>query len=117
MPQKPTPCKGFTPRCSLSFSTKAYCISVKAPQINLLSVLRDLYWLGPIEPLSFILRYPEIRKAFKYGIGEFKAIYGVYKKSRGAVYGFNSRNLMSNRDLELSAKCTEMAVEIVGEGK
>ena len=121
----------------------------------------SFYWLQRSEPLSFTLQYPEIRKALKYGISEFKTIYTAYKKQWGAVkeqrdtilgylqcverlspsefathrseaikvlcltrkqlepvfHGFNSLNLMSDRDLELSAKCTEMVVEIVGEGK
>ena len=52
---------------------------------NLLSLLSQLYYLQRFEPLSFALKYPEIRKALGYGIGEFKAIYKAYLKQRGAV--------------------------------
>jgi hypothetical protein len=84
MTEKNTCCKSFTLSCSLNFSTDAHAVSVKAYQ-NLLTALSNLYWLQRHEPLNVNLQYPETRKAFKYGIGEFRSIYTAYKKQRGAV--------------------------------
>jgi len=49
---------------------------------------------------------------------EAAKVLGLTRKQLEPVFrSFKSRNPMSDRDLELSAKCTEMVVEIVGEGK